>query len=69
MDAIRSLTEMVEASQGRVSEYGTIHRVEGELIGVNGVDVPVITVWLRRTADRKFQFITLVPGKEQIYEG
>jgi len=64
LEAIRSLTKAVEAAQDRVSEYGIFHRVEGDLIGVNGVNVSVITVWLQRKADGKFQFITLVPGKE-----
>ena len=64
LEAIRFLCGTVEAVGQKTSEYGTFYRVEGELLGVNGVNIPVIAVWLERKTDRKFQFITLVPGKE-----
>ncbi|MGH9851766.1 MAG: DUF6883 domain-containing protein [Blastocatellia bacterium] len=62
--AIRSLIGMVEAVEDRTDEYGTFYRVEGELIGVNSVNLSVATIWLRRKLDGKFQFITLIPRKE-----
>ncbi len=62
--AIRSLTEMIEAVEDRTDEYGTFYRVEGELIGANGVNLSVTTIWLRRKVDGTFQFVTLVPRKE-----
>ena len=61
LKAIRSLTGETEAEQERTTEYGTLYLVKGELIGVNGVRISVITIWLARKADGKFQFITLVP--------
>ncbi|WP_277876342.1 hypothetical protein [Anabaena azotica] len=36
----------------------------GELIGLNQRNLAVITVWLQRAVDGKFQFITLKPNKE-----
>ena len=62
LKAIRSLTGEIEAEQERTTEYGTLYLVKGELIGVNGVRISVITIWLERKADGKFQFITLIPN-------
>ncbi len=47
------------------NEYGTFYNVSGELIGVNGRNLAVITIWLKRKTDNQFQFITLKPNKEQ----
>lgn len=51
-----------EAIEEKNNEYGTFYQVEGELIGVNGVSLSVITVWLQRQIDGKFQFVTLKPN-------
>jgi hypothetical protein len=59
--AIRIQAVATEAVEERVTEYGTFYQVEGDLIGVNGVNLSVVTVWLRREIDNKFQFITLKP--------
>ena len=40
---------------------GHIYHVSGELIGVNGINISAMAVWLRRKAGGQFQFITLVP--------
>jgi hypothetical protein len=51
-----------EAIKERSNEYGIFHQVKGELTGVNGVSLSVITVWLQRQIDGKFQFVTLKPN-------
>jgi hypothetical protein len=61
MEAIRSRIVAIEAEQEKTTKYGTLYLVKGELIGVNGVRISVITIWLERRADGKFQFITLMP--------
>jgi biopolymer transport protein ExbD len=61
LEAIRSLTGAVEAEQEKTTDYGTFYVVKGELVGVNGVRISVITIWPDRKADGKFQFITLIP--------
>jgi hypothetical protein len=61
LQAIRVLTGAVEAEQEKTTDYGTFYQVKGDLIGVNGVRISVITVWLSRKSDGKFQFITLIP--------
>jgi hypothetical protein len=60
--AIQQLNQSVEAKADRTDEYGTFYNVNGELQGVNGINLSVVTIWLERKSDSKFQFITLVPG-------
>ncbi|AFY50922.1 hypothetical protein Nos7524_5198 [Nostoc sp. PCC 7524] len=62
--AIRQLVDSTTAIQDRDNEYGVFYRVTGELIGLKGRNLAVITVWLQRSVDGKFQFITLKPNKE-----
>ncbi len=60
--AIQTQALATEASEDKSNEYGTFYHVEGELIGVNGVNLSVVTVWLQRRIDDKFQFVTLKPS-------
>jgi hypothetical protein len=59
--AIRIQAVVTAAVEDRNNEYGTFYQVEGDLIGVNGVNLSVVTIWLRRQIDSKFQFVTLKP--------
>ena len=64
-EAIRLLADHAEAIGDRTDEYGTFYRVEGGIMGVNGVRLLVVTIWLKRQIDGKFQFVTLKPlGRE-----
>ncbi len=60
--AIQTQALATEAIKDKRNEYGTFYHVEGELIGVNGVNLSVVTVWLQRQIDGKFQFVTLKPN-------
>ncbi len=60
--AIQQLNQSVEAVADRTDEYGTFYNVRGGILGVNGINLSVVTIWLERKSDGKFQFITLVPG-------
>ncbi|NJL54733.1 hypothetical protein HC928_05715 [bacterium] len=62
--AIQSLAKAGEAIEDGDNEYGTFYRVTGELIGVNGISLSVVTIWLQRQVDGRFQFVTLKPPKE-----
>ncbi|MBE9051021.1 hypothetical protein IQ243_11445 [Nostocales cyanobacterium LEGE 11386] len=64
MAAIQSLIVIGEAVEDMGNEYGVFYQVAGELIGVNGVSLCVVTIWLQRQIDGKFQFVTLKPRKE-----
>ena len=61
--AIKLLIQMSEAVEDRSNEYGDFFQVEGELLGANGVTLSVVTIWLRRRFDGKFQFVTLKPHR------
>ena len=54
-----------DAIEERTDQYGTFYQVQGELVGVNGVSLWIISIWLHRRIDGKFQFVTLVPCKEK----
>ena len=62
--AIQSIAEAGEAVEDRSNEYGVFYQVVGELVGANGVILSVVTIWLQRQFDGKFQFVTLKPLKE-----
>ncbi|NMG08903.1 DUF6883 domain-containing protein [Brasilonema sp. UFV-L1] len=66
--AIKSLAELVEAVEDGTNEYGIFYRVEGDLNGLNGVNLSVVTIWLQRQSDGKFQFVTLKPRKESHHD-
>lgn len=53
--AIRQLADSTEAIQDRDNEYGFFYRVAGELIGFNGRNLAVITVWLQRAVHQNAQ--------------
>lgn len=59
--ALRILIENYKAVEDEENEYGIFYQVRGILIGINGVNLNVITIWLKRKADHQFQFITLKP--------
>ncbi|VEP11819.1 conserved hypothetical protein [Hyella patelloides LEGE 07179] len=61
-EAILQINRETEAIEDRTNEYGIFYNVYGELQGVNGINLSVVTIWLRRKSDNKFQFITLKPG-------
>ncbi|NEQ19625.1 MAG: hypothetical protein F6K28_08590 [Microcoleus sp. SIO2G3] len=62
------LAESVEAVEDGTNEYGIFYRVEGDLSGTNGVNLSVVTIWLQRQSDGKFQFVTLKPRKESRHD-
>jgi hypothetical protein len=62
--ALKNQAASNEAIEDRSNEYGTFYQVIGNLVGPNGMSLPVVTIWLRRQIDGKFQFVTLKPYKE-----
>lgn len=60
--AIQIQAIIAEAIEQKNNEYGTFYQVENELIGANGVTLSVVTIWLQRKIDDKFQFVTLKPN-------
>ena len=60
--AIRILIAENGAIADRHNEYGTFFRVEGELRGPYGI-LSVVTVWILRTIDGQYRFVTLKPRR------
>src|SRR6266542_21871 len=63
-DAIRALASSTEATENGSNEYGTFYRVEGALIGP-ATTREVTLIWMRRSVDQRFYFVTLKPRKER----
>ncbi|MEA5467954.1 DUF6883 domain-containing protein [Spirulina sp. 06S082] len=59
--AIQNLIEENEAIEEQTDEYGTYYQVIGELQGIGDRKLSVVTIWLKRTIDDKFYFITSNP--------
>ncbi|WP_323713199.1 DUF6883 domain-containing protein [Gloeocapsopsis dulcis] len=54
----------MEAAEDGNNEYGVFYRVEGDLQGVNGRNLAVVTIWLRWHLNGQFRFVTLKPKRE-----
>jgi hypothetical protein len=58
------LAEAKEAVEDGSNQYGTFYKVIGKLIGTNGVNLSVVTIWILSQTDGTFQFVTLKPDKD-----
>jgi len=63
--ALRVLAARGEATPAGGNEYGEFFRLEGDLVGPNGVSLSVVTIWLRWHTDGSVHFVTLKPRREQ----
>lgn len=61
-EAIRLLIATNEAIQDRQDIYGTFYQATGDLVGPDGI-LRVVTVWILRTVDGQYRFITLKPAR------
>lgn len=62
-DAIRALIVENEAVHDLSNEFGDYYRVEGTLKGINAIHLGVVTVWIMRSGDNGFRFVTLKPKR------
>ncbi|NJL62815.1 MAG: hypothetical protein HC903_14510 [Methylacidiphilales bacterium] len=63
LKAIKQLVMTTEAVKDSKNEYGIFYIIEGNLQGVNGHELTVVTVWLQSKDGESFRFITLKPKK------
>ena len=62
--AIRELARQFDAEQDASNVYGVFYRVTGDLVGLNGRRLPVVTIWIALTnAPVSYRFVTLKPAK------
>lgn len=64
MVQIQQVAELGDAVEDGTTEYGTSYLVEGSLRGTNERILEVITVWIKRAIDGKYQFVTLKPTRK-----
>lgn len=63
--AIRHLLATNDAAEDGSNQFGDFYRVEGDLIGVNGRILGVVTIWIvKSSVDDVFRFVTLKPGRK-----
>ncbi len=65
-NAIRKIIAENDAIHDRTNKFGDYYEVEGELIGVNGVNLGVVTIWIVRIEDKDiYRFVTLIPQEKK----
>jgi uncharacterized protein DUF6883 len=63
---IRDLVSQHDAEQDASNEYGVFYRVTGDLVGLNGRMLPVVTIWIAlASAPTQYRFVTLKPARER----
>lgn len=63
--ALRELAAQGDAVSDGANEYGEFLRLDGILVGPNGRQLAVTTIWLRQHIDGPVRFVTLKPRKEK----
>ena len=63
--ALRDLAAQGDAVSDGANEYGEFLRLDGILVGPNGRQLAVTTIWLRQHIDGPVRFVTLKPRKER----
>jgi hypothetical protein len=58
---LRSLLKN-EATLDRETPFGNIYRIEGILVGSNGVKLKVATFWMIDSFSKETRFVTLLPN-------
>ena len=61
---LRRQIEECEAQLVRITQYGEMYEIKGQLSGPNGKRLDVITVWIQLYANGETRFVTLFPNKE-----
>ena len=61
--AIRNLADSNDAIEDGRNEYGVFYRVQGALTGPRA-ELNVVLIWMQRSVDHEFHFVTLKPLKE-----
>ena len=62
--AIRELVRQYDAEQDASNVYGVFYRVTGDLVGLNGRRLPVVTIWIALTnTSGSYRFVTLKPTR------
>ncbi len=63
IEHIKNMIIQNDAFEDKSDIYGTFYIVNGNLHGTKEESINVSTIWLQRSIDGKFQFITLFPQR------
>ena len=61
---IRDQLLWLEAEFEEKTEYGDVYSITGSLIGPNGREIRVMSIWMVESVTNETKFITLYPKKE-----
>lgn len=59
---LRTQVATGEAVLDETNTYGHVYRIETELVGPNGRQIKVVTIWMTEHATGMTKFITMYPG-------
>lgn len=62
---LRNQILSVDATPTENTEYGQMYEIKRKLIGPNGKNLPVCTIWMTETATGNTKFITMYPDKRR----
>ncbi len=62
---LRNQILSVDAALTENTEYGQMYEIKRKLIGPNGKNLPVCTIWMTETATGNTKFITMYPDKRR----
>ena len=54
--------DRLEQAIRRQNEYGAFYRVEGVLVGPEGM-LLTVTIWIQQTIEDRYRFVTLKPAR------
>ena len=62
---IRNQILSADATPIEKTGYGQMYEIRRNLIGPNGINLPVCTIWMTETATANTKFITMYPDKRR----
>lgn len=65
LDDLRSQILPLEATEIEAGKFGVYYEVRGTLTGLNGISIPVRTIWMKEHLSNITKFITLLPDRRR----
>jgi len=62
---LRNQILAVDATPSENTEYGQMYEIQRKLVGPNGINLLVCTIWMTETATGNTKFITMYPDKRR----
>jgi len=62
---LRELILSIDAAPTEKTEYGQIYEIRGKMVGPNGKNLAVCTIWITERVTEETKFITMYPDKRK----